>query len=315
MRFQLLLLTLLSTFRAFACSEAMKPFEAECKAQDRWQKLSAGYSESRANITNVKGYAIPHALGSKNYFESKNDFLTKTQASLSQNKDWQAWLRGKKFFENFNPVFIELNDVLKLHKAMFGFSLESGRLRIGAGETNPVVHYSCNDNSLSQEAFNLLESYDLKSSEGYPLLRLENLVMCEDQKSYAGDLLYYKGASMKTELKSWLADYNDLLNRYTSLNNTSLVSPYAFLADMKRWFLAIHPFSTGNEMIANLLVDYAASKLELPPLMMTYTNAQLLPQEENRERSLKETMENLNFLESCLFDIRMNFIAPQCSNL
>lgn len=317
MRFLLLALTFTATLNSFACTEAMKPFEFECKVQDRYSKLSQDFLNNKLVITNIKGFAIPRALGNATYFATKNDLLNHSETSLNQIKEWQAWKNGQKFLESFSPAFIDYNDILKIHKAMYAGSWDAGKIRTSFGQTNPKIHYGCNDKMITDEVAILFDQYDVKSVEGYSLLTLEKLSLCEDKKTYSGDLVFYKGASMKTELKSWVADFNDMLNRYSveSENEKTLNSPYAFLSDMKRWFLAIHPFTVGNEIIVNILMDYAAKKLALPPMVVTNSNSIFLNLDDNRVENLKLTQENLSFLENCLYETKVDLISPQCSSL
>lgn len=298
---------------AFACTETLMPYEAECKLQDRWKKLSLEFLVEKVSINRIKGFAIPRAIGQKNFLQNKNDLLNKPETTLMQNKDWQAWNNGQKFFSKFQPVYLELNDVLRLHKAMYDSQAYAGKLRINFGETNPVNHFSCADRIINDQMTSLFDSYDIKSLEGYPLLNLENVTLCEDKKTYAGDVVFYKGASMKAEIKSWLAEYNDMLERYLSQPGSLATPPIALLADMKRWFLAIHPFTDGNETISNLLIDYAAKKLELPPLMSNGIPSHLLSPGMNRSTILNSTQESINLLESCLYDVKVKFVSPHCS--
>lgn len=299
---------------SFACTEVMKPYEIECKAQDRWNALSKDYSSNKMNLNDIKGFAIPRVLGKEGYFQSKNEFLTKPEVSLLKNKDWLANQRGKDFFKDYNPVFLELSDIQKLHKTMFAENRDAGKIRVTFGQTNPKQEIKCSDKLINDEAAALLENYDLKSNEGYSLLNVENLSFCDDKKSYSATIVFYKGASMKTELKAWLVDYNDFLNRFTNGDAINGVTPFTYLADIKRWFLAIHPFTYGNEAVASALMDHATTKLELPPMAFS-REAILLNVTSNRAATLKSTQESLTFLENCLFDVKLNSIAPECTSL
>lgn len=317
MRLNILCLTLSFSLFAgtgsFACTETLKPFETECRMQDQWNKLTIEYLKENVSINRVKGYAIPRAIGQIPFHQNKNDFLNKPETILTKNKDWQAWNNGQKFFSKYQPVYLELTDVLRLHKSMFENMREAGKLRIHSGETNPIKHYSCTEKMINDQVAALLEDYDVKSTEGYPLLNLENAVLCEDNKSYAGDVIFYKGASMKVELKSWLAEYNDMIERYISHPGSVITPPIAFLSDMKRWFLAIHPFTDGNEALVNILIDYAGKKLELPPIMSNGIHSHLMNAGANRTTILNTTQESIKLLESCLYDIKVKFISPHCS--
>lgn len=316
MRLILLLLTFLAASTCLACSEALVPFDLECKAQDKFNKLASEFSKSNINITQLKGFAIPRILGNLKFFSAKNDFLNHTQPTLNKNVDWQAWKNGQKFIEESTSPFLDYTDIIKLHKVTFSGNLDAGRIRTNFGLTNPKAHFSCEDKVINEEISDLLYRYDVKSSEGYPLLVLENIKPCEDKENYSADLRFYKGASMKTELKSWLADFNDSLIRYsTNDGSADMPSPYAFLADMQRRFIAIHPFSMGNELLANLLIDYAAQRLALPSIAIFQPNSILLNLDQNRLAIKKSVEDNLTFFENCLFEIKVGPISPQCNTL
>lgn len=318
MQFKVLLLTLMASFKTFACTDAMKPYAFECKAQDKYTKLSQEYLKNHIPVTSIKGFVIPRALGKASYFSSKNEFLNETETTLANNKDWISWNAGQKFIAGFDRVFLDLSDVLKLHKTMFStFEFGAGRIRTSFGETNPTYHFSCNDQLLDDNSTFMIENFDVKSNEGYALLKLDNLVVCEDHKNFSGDLIFYKGASMKMELKSWIADFNDMVLRYsaqTTENNTMTISPYQYLSDMKRWFISIHPFTRGNELVANVLIDYATEKLQLPPLALIYSHSYLKTIADNRAETLEATQDSLNLLENCLYETKVNLVSPQCSS-
>jgi fido (protein-threonine AMPylation protein) len=320
MQLKVLFLTLMTSFKSYACTEAMKPYTVECKAQDKFTKLTEDYLKNQSSVDSIKGFVIPRALGKTNYFSAKNELLTQTETTLEKNKDWIAWSAGQKYMSDFHSAFLEFNDILKLHKIMFSapFDFSAGKIRTSFGETNPVFHINCSDQLLNDNAELLLENYDIKSNEGYALLELQNIANCADKKSYSGDLVFYKGASMKMELKSWVADFNDMLNRYyyQTADDTLLpVSPYEYLADMKRWFIAIHPFSKGNELMANVLIDYATERLQLPPLSLIYPHAYLKSAKENRAETLEATQDSLIFLENCLYETKVKLVSPQCTTL
>jgi len=138
MRFKLLLLTFFGCLKAFGCTDLMLPFEFECKIQDRYQKLTLDFNSQRITMTDLKGFKIPRAVGIHSYFSFKNDFLNHSESSLKQNRKWLVWNNGQKFINNLSPVYLQMNDVLKLHKALFSseisYATELGRLRTNNGE-------------------------------------------------------------------------------------------------------------------------------------------------------------------------------------
>lgn len=322
MRISMVLLTFLGCFQAFGCTEAMKLFDLECKAQDRYQKLVTDFKAYSINVTDLKGFKIPKAIGKLPYYSAKNELLNHTDLTLPQNKQWQVWNNGQKFINNLSPIYLEYGDVLKLHKTLFAgrtfFSVGSdlGKLRTNNGVTNPKLTLSCNDKILNDKLLDVLLDYDLKSIEGYPLLTLENITECDDTNFSSADLLYYKGASVKMELTRWLAELNDMMSRYEKNNADDALNPYSYLADMRRWFLAISPFSSGNEEVVNAIIDYSAKRLSLPPLSLNDSSITVfMTVEENRQNSIKKIQESLSFFEGCLFETKMKLISSECSPL
>lgn len=321
MRKTFFFLFLLSSANAFACSEAMKPYTDECKSQDRYLKLNNEFSNLSININELKGYKIPKAVGKANYFSLKNDYLNHSDIALSKNKDWQIWNNGQKFINALSPIFLEIGDVTKLHKTLFSErklfnnSVELGKLRTNNGETNPKISLTCLDKILDDKIFLTLINYDLKSAEGYPLLTLENFSPCDDKNFSSADLHFYKGASVRVELNRWITDVNDMIARY---ENQTLVetAPYNYLADMRRWFLAIRPFNSGNEEVVAALLDYIARRLELPPVSLGDITAPIyLSTNENRDGTVKKIKDTLSFFEGCLYETKTNSISSECTPL
>lgn len=299
----------------------MKPYNFECKSQDRFRSLTTEFKTYSITMSDLKGFKIPKAIGNLSYFSAKNDFLNHSEV-LSQNKEWQIWNNGQKFINNLSPVYLEFSDILKLHKNLFAsksfidFGSDAGKLRTNNGETNPKVSMKCSDRVLNEKLFNTLIDYDLKSDEGYPLLSLKNINECEDKKYSSADLYFYKGASMKIELTRWMVDLNDMIARYENGNAPTDFSPYNYLSDMRRWFLAIKPFNSGNEQVIDTLIDYSSKRLQLPPLPFNDpTNPIFLTVTENRNSTIKKLQETLNFFEGCLFETKTKLISSECSSL
>lgn len=310
--------------QVFACSEALRPYDMECIAQDRYNKLFNEFNKHYSiKMTNLKGFKIPRSVSLSSYYSSKNDFLNNSAETLSQNKDWQIWNNGQKFITELSPVYLDFSVFAKLHKNLFSTKNflngmgDLGKLRINNRETNPKIFLSCSDKILDDNIFNLLYEYDLKSIEGYPLLRIENISTCDDDKKISSaDLYFYKGASVKIELVRWLNDFNDMLSRYENTTEPLDISPYNYLSDMRRWFLAIKPFNMGNEEVAAALTDYAINRLELSPFAYSDTISPVyLTALENRENTANKVQEALGFFEGCLYETKTNLISPACSPL
>lgn len=322
MRLTLLLLTIFGSTNAFACSEVLMAYKEECRAQDRYQRLTKEYGALSINMTELKGFKIPKALGKVNYYSQKNEVLNQTEVALPKNRNWQVWSNGQKFIEHLHPVYLQFSDITKLHKSMyaektfFSSSPDLGKLRTSNSQTNPKITLTCADKLLNDKLFELLSDYDLKSAEGYPLLTLENINVCDDKNISSGDVFFYKGASVKTELTRWLMDLNDMVARYENGSASSDLAPYSYLSDMRRWFLAIKPFTMGNEEVVAALIDYVAKRLQLAPMSQGDINAPIyLSVYENRNSDLTKIQETLAFFESCLFETKTKLVSSECSAL
>ncbi|MDD4973461.1 MAG: hypothetical protein PHY93_03875 [Bacteriovorax sp.] len=318
----LALFILLGCFQAFGCSDIMKPYELECKAQDRFQSLSTEFKTFSITITDLKGFKIPKALGKISYFSAKNDLLNHSEITLSKNKEWPNWNNGQKFVKKLSPIYLEFNDIMKLHKILFGSinlldqSSDTGKIRTNNGETNPKLKMSCSEKVLNDKILKTLSDYDLTSIEGYPLLSLKNINVCKDSKYNSADLYFYKGASMRIELSRWMIDLNDMIARYENGNAPTNISPYHYFSDMRRWFLAIRPFNSSNEQVVDALIDYSAKRLQLPSLpLIDSVNSIFLTVAENRDHTVKQLQENLTFFEGCLFETKMKLISSECQAL
>jgi hypothetical protein len=320
MRIILLFFILLVCNNAFACSDAMKLFNFECKLQDRFELLSTEFNTYSTTITDLKGFKIPKAIGKISYFSAKNDFLNHSELTLSHNFVWQIWNNGQKFINNLSSVYIEFKDILKLHNALFAskgliiVGPEAGKLRSDSGETNPKISMSCNDKVLNEKLFNTLFAYDLQSVEDFPLLTLENIILCKDTNYYSADLYFYKGASIKIEITSWMLDLNDMLARYENGTAPNDLSPYNYFSDMRRRFLAIKPFNAGNEQVVDALLDYSTKRLQLPPMELNdFVTPIYLTVTENRNATVIKLKETLDFFEGCLFETKTKLISSECS--
>ncbi|MDO9183314.1 MAG: hypothetical protein Q7U04_12950 [Bacteriovorax sp.] len=322
MQILILFLTLCSSSWAIACSDILVNYPVECKAQGRYQRLSKEFNNYSIKIDNLKGYKILKAVGKTSYYALKNDFLNNTDATLLKSRDWQMWNNGQNFIAEMSPVLLDFSDITKLHKKLFaekGFfnnPTDLGKLRTNNAETNPKIIISCNDNFFKEKIFNLFTDYDLKSAEGYSLLTLDNIKVCDDKKLSSFELYFYKGASVKTELVRWLNDFNDMLTRFEKNDSIEEITPFNYLTDMRRWFLAISPFSYGNDEVASALIDYATKRLQLVPISFRELSDPIyLSVEENRLNTDNKIQQTLDFFEGCLYERKTNLISNECNSI
>lgn len=307
-------------FKAQACSEALVPYPNECRDQDHYQRLMDGFRLYSLEMANLKGFKIPKALGDQIYFAEKNELLNHSEKALSQSVAWHKWLSAQQFIKDLNTVFLDLSDITKLHKAIFSkeknSSVEAGKLRTHNGISNPKKDISCQDEILSEETLNLLLNYDLKSSEGYSLLKIQNIKTCPNKLYVSADVFFYKGASVKFELNRWLIEFNDFLYRYENQSAPLDYGPYMFISDMRRWFMAIGPFLHGNEEVIAALIDYATIRLGLVPLSFNEKNLPIFKSAvENQKETSQKARETLSFFEGCLFEIKTKLVSSECSGI
>jgi hypothetical protein len=178
------------------------------------------------------------------------------------------------------------------------------------------VRYSCGDQFLDDDRVNLINDYDLTSVEGHPLLSLENLKSCKDRNYSSGILYFYKGASIKIELVRWLTDFNDHITRFENDEAYRNSTPYTYLADMHRWFLALSPFNSGNSEIADALISYAFKRLGLPSLVINDSLSPIFESaNENREKVAMKLQEALAYLDKCLMESKRKSPSAECTTL
>jgi len=242
MRFCLILLTLITAGNVFSCDEKLRDYIFECQYQDKFNNLKNDFSKYEKNPLSIKGHLLPHVLGNKDYYANKNEYLNHSKEHLKSNQTWQTWTKMQNYITKLNPMSISITDIVKLQSKLIN-SKSSGRLRIGNAEINPSIMYSCEDDKINNDVIYLINNYDLMTEEGYPLLKLENISECKNSKNLkSGKIIFYKNAAVRSELNRWVVDFNDTLQRYEN-KETLDISPYQYLSDMRRWFMAISPFS------------------------------------------------------------------------
>lgn len=315
MRFYFLLLGLFFSTNTFSCDPRMKDYEFECSYQDQFNKLKTDFNKYNSNPLTLKGHLLPHVLGSQDYHSKKNEYLNRTNESLSGNSQWITWKKTQDYITKLNPISLEVSDIVKLQSKILS-SKSAGRLRTSNAEINPTITYSCEDEKIDNGVISLINNYDLTSDEGYPLLSITNISDCKNTtRIKSGKIIFYKSASVRSELHRWVIDFNDTLLRYEDKEFLD-ISPYQYLADMRRWFMAIAPFSEGNQNVAEALILYASRRLNLPPLAHPKRGIPtLLSQEENRNQVTQQLKESLIFIEGCLFEHKTNLVSEECSSL
>lgn len=290
MRLTLIITFLMFSAKAFACSNAIKSYSEECLLQDRFLKVKNEFKKNSINVEDLQAYKI---------------------ARIS---DWTQWNNGQQFISSLRGLQLGMSDILKLHKSIFATN-ESGKFRTDSGITKPKEEIACQAYLLNSESIASITNSDLQSEENYPLLELENVQACSKKGFYSATLVYYKGASVKAEMDRWLVDFNDMMNRFES-DEMQDVSPLQYIADMRRWFMAISPFAQGNAEVINALSDYYMKRLNLLPLpLVDFNKPQLLSVEKNRMLIKQRSQDVLSFVESCLQESKSKSVSMNCTLL
>jgi hypothetical protein len=324
MRFFVILFSFIFVMDGHSCDVRMQGYPFECAYQDHFNKLQNEFKTYNISPLNLKGYLIPHIVGVTDYNSKKNIYLRHADANLANNQQWNIWRNPPDFISKLNPVFLEINDVIKVQSNLYPakslkdiFNSKIGKLRTGNAEINPTLSYGCEDDEqLNNKIVTLFDNYDLKTEEGYPLLIIKDVKNCKNsQDGKSGKIIFYKNASIKTELNRWLVDFNDTLSRF-EMGQVLDVSPYQYIADMRRWFMAISPFAIGNASVAEALMLYANSRLHLPPVGQAIQSSPfLLTVKDNRNQVIDHLKESLTFFESCLYETKTNLISDECAPL
>lgn len=307
---------------AYSCDENLKSYAFECEYQDHFNRINDDFKTYHTTALNLKGHFLPLAIGYKDYYAKKNEYLNHANENLASNPQWLIWKKSQEYSSKLNPASLDINDVTKLQFHLLStnsvgdiFNSKLGRLRTSNAEIHPAVIYTCEESKINSDVITLFRNYDLKSEEGYPLLAIKNIFDCQaSNENKSGTIIFYKNAAMKKELSRWLVDFNDTLSRF-ELNEAINVSPYLYLADMRRWFMAISPFQEGNQSVVETLILYATTRLNLPPLVQIHREAILLTAEENRSQVMKGMKDSMVFFESCLYETKTNLISSECSPL
>jgi hypothetical protein len=323
MRFFTLFLGIIFIGKAFACESRLQSYEFECAHQDHYQKIEKDFLLYEMSPLKLRGFIIPQIVGRIEFIGQKNALLNRPLETLSTIGQYTIWKNTSKAINKLNPILIEVSDVIKLQSNLFAgknfnelYKGQIGKLRTHNSVVNPTIKYSCEDEKINLALLELFENYDLQTEEGYPLLTIQNLVDCKDKKEVrSGTLVFYKNASVKSELNRWVVDFSDTLSRYEA-GEALNIPPYRYLADMRRWFTAIAPFSVGNAQVAEALLLYATNKLHLPPIVENLeASSMLLGVEENRKNVLNRLNDSLKFFEGCLFENKTKLVSNECSLL
>jgi hypothetical protein len=261
----------------------------------------------------IKGYILPFVLGKIDYLSKQNDLLNHTSKNLISNPQWMTWKKIQSNILKLRAVNLNINDLTRLKNSISVSKSLDDRLRTSNAITHPSQSYTCVDEAITNEVVTLFNDYDLFTEEGYPLLILKNVSACSNSTNLnSADIVFYKNASVRTELTRWLVDFNDTILQF-EMNNPLEISPYQYLSDMRRWFLAIAPFSSGNKNIIEAVLLSATRRLNLPPLVQGINEPILLSVEKNRGQILKQMQTSLVTLESCLYEVKTNLVSPECS--
>lgn len=311
----------INSISILACSDIMRSYPIECNLQDKFQKLESELKKIFIDINHVNGTFIPFTITDQVYNKSINDLLS-PQEKVKMKSDILAMLKVESLVKrNYGPI-LTADDLNRYHgifasfnKSSAAFDLSNDKFRTLNGLTNPRTKISCDEEFLNNDFDKLIGFYDLETIDGYPLLLIENVKNCENDFYQSGEIVFYKGPSVKNEMNRWLTEFNDTIRRYKN-NQIIEISPYEYFADMYRWFLAIHPYQEFNENVAKSTLIWAAINLQLP---LPQIDDQIFPflrtRDQNRKLSLEKINHELNFLSDCLIEYNKKLVSPGCKQI
>jgi hypothetical protein len=87
----------------------------------------------------------------------------------------------------------------------------------------------------------------------------------DGQAKQCGYIVYAEPRDVRAQLEQWVAFVNKSL--------PAMQDPVLFAAQAQRWFIAIHPFASGNGRVSRFVMDYIFESLGLPaPILADMNN-------------------------------------------
>jgi prophage maintenance system killer protein len=265
---------------------------------------------------------------------------------------WNTWERGARYLKTIekNKKILKnhqlnKNDLIALHQAAITKDLMKwtakyiknaapGKFRIIENGVNPYFTtpsfaISCNGHSpITAQINNLLLDYDLKGSDGLPLVQAKPTT-CKRSllyknwskkekikygKNYFATVYYTKTKRVKKEFEYLLKKINTQWPKYFSDSVKPKLSPIEFAADIQRHFISIHPFGDGNGRLSRLVQDLILNSFGLPYAPAgTLKNDIFTPQKKYRADNIKAFKKQIVELEICVKKLKKastKYIVP-----
>lgn len=314
-------IVLLKAIPIYACSDILLSYPVECIIQDKFQTLDDEYQKKSIDFNHLIGNYYSFAISDRIYNKNQKNIIESLSNPQVKN-NILAMLKIESTIKRNPGPFLTVEDLNRFH-AIFSiynnspgtFDISNDRFRTTSGITNPRNKINCEDNYSKKDLENNTRFYDLETIDGYLLIDIQNINKCTNETYQSGEVVFYKGPSIKYEMNRWLVEFNDTILRYKNYQTID-VSPYEYLADMHRWFLAIHPYQNFNENVAKAILIWASINLEIPlPQINDEVSPFLKTKIQNRSQSLEKINDELIFLSSCLNDYNNLNVSAKCTEL
>lgn len=242
---------------------------------------------------------------------------TKKEIIDPDPKVWMYWERGDYYSKHnlkstVRNYYFTMDHIKNLHKNIVDVSIMSkfsvvrkgarpGKLRSNIFQKAPGWSSKCKKYPMKGETLNHFNNYDLRTSEGEPLVVVKKSKRCKKKPGYHSvKIRYLESSDVPEELQRLLNFINNKWENIANGTDRSL-TPIEFIADVQRWFVSIHPFGDGNGRTSRVIQDVIAKSFGLPyPPSGYLTNDITLSKYDYRIEMKKKMNLMMSELETCM---------------
>lgn len=324
---KLLFLAFLCSQQVFPCNDFLRKYPEECQMSDQYQALHKEmYDTYGVNVEFLTGYRSRRLIDKKVWEEEQDRIRCRPEKAYLPDPDvWVNWEKGASFLSNkllderlknetisIDRDFIKDVNIQSVNIDIMGLMATKvkgaapGRIRQNFHEI-PGFTYSCMSGAVTSEHIeNVSNDYDLLDDNGNPLVSAIGHT-CPDSDYQQGVLKYTATANVDSELKKLLSYIKVNLDLYRRGENRADYGPLKFIADVQRWFVAIHPFGDGNGRTSRFLQDYLLAKFGLPYAPSgNLQNDVLMRKESYQDLFANEMKQTMDEIKGCKKEIGDN---------
>ncbi len=323
-KFISLLLFLAFSPLVFSCPDFLKKYPEECELSDRYLHLKKRvYKDHNINVDYLTGYRARRLID-KDVWQNEQDRIRcrPERAYLPDPDVWINWEKGAMAVSNMlvDEKLAPLNEkklnvidrerikdinTQSVKIEIMGWvstrikGARPGRIRKPT-DLAPNFPFNCIDGKVKQEHVENVKDFDIKDNEGNPLISTVYHSCGPLSDAVQGFVHYTSSENVEPELEKLTNYINENVNKFRLGTQDPEYSPLEFIADVQRWFVAIHPFGDGNGRTSRFIQDYLLAKFGLPYAPSgNLQNDVLLSRDEYRELFKKEIAGVIEELEGC----------------